>query len=560
MVRAKVRNRYVVENSIDILCRNVIDIPTLADVNKRTTLTLIIFSFCIIRLCNAQTIDSLLHEATMQYQQNNYPLAQSTYLQALKQAETENNQVAIARASLSLARCHYFLYDHDAAFKWSYYALNTIEKHGLDSLLSNAYYFLGALYIEAEKVDSAEKYAYMAIEQMNKVKDFSRLSQTYSTLAELHLNTSKDVSKIESMIAEAEKYAELSKDKAMMAFAASKRYNYCFFLKRDYAEALKYINKVETLYLETGNRESILNAYRGKAECLIMLRDTSARAYMLQWFSFKDSVLQAEKSANVAKYETLYETEKKEQENKLLQQQNELKQLILLVVIVVFFLFVAVTLWLFNRNNLKKKQSELMLLQNQQKEKERIARDLHDNVGGQLSYIIYSLDGINDENETKRSEVTESINQSVRSVIGNLRETIWAISDANISVQDFSDKLKVFTRNLFQHTTVKIHFTESVKSKRELNALLGLNLYRICQEILNNAFKYANATEVNIDLKSVEEKLSIALSDNGSGFDVSQQNKESYGLENIRKRAAEFGIAISLETKEGSGTKYVLIV
>lgn len=524
----------------------------------------IIFSLClcIISVINAyaQSLEATLKQAKQFYEDNNYPLAQEKYLQALKQAETENNATVMARASLSLARCHYFLYDHTTSFKWSYKALHIIQKHHIDSLLSQAYYFLGVLYIEDEKVDSAEKYSFKAIELMLKEKDYARLSQTYSTMAELHLNTSKDITKIESMIANAEKYAELSQDKGMMAFAASKRYNYAFFLKKDYEEALKYVNKEEELYLETENREAILNAYRAKAECLVMLRDTNARTYMLKWFEFKDSVLQAEKAVNIAKYEIYYETEKKEQENKFLQQENELNRLVLTIVATVLLLMIALGLWLFNRNNLKKKQNELLMLQKLQNDKERIARDLHDNVGGQLSYIIYSLDGINDENEEKRTEVTDSINQSVRSVINSLRETIWAISDANINVQDFSDKLKVFAKTLFKHTNTKINFSENIKTNRELNALLGLNLYRICQEILNNAYKYANATEVKIDVQCEEEKLIIVIGDNGIGFDITQQSKEQYGLQNIKKRAAEFGISLTLETEIGMGARYLLSV
>lgn len=521
---------------------------------------------CIFSVVNAysQSLETTMQQAKQLYEENNYPLAQEKYLQALKQAETENNGTVMARASLSLARCHYFLYDHTTSFKWSYNALHIIQKHHIDSLLSQAYYFLGVLYIEDEKVDSAEKYSFKAIELMLKEKDYARLSQTYSTLAELHLNTSKDTAKdtakIESMIANAEKYAELSQDKGMMAFAASKRYNYAFLLKKDYEEALKYVNKEEVLYLETENREAILNAYRAKAECLIMLRDTSARTYMLKWFEFKDSVLQAEKAVNIAKYEILYETEKKEQENKFLQQENELNRLVIMIVTTVLLLIIVVGLWIFNRNNLKKKQHELLMLQKLQNEKERIARDLHDNVGGQLSYIIYSLDGINDEDREKRMEVTESINQSVRIVISSLRETIWAISDANIIVQDFSDKLKLFARTLFKHSNTEIYFNESIKTKRELNALIALNLYRICQEILNNAFKYANATEVKIEVQCEEEKMLIAISDNGVGFDLNTENKEGYGLQNIKNRAVEFGIALTLKTELKKGTKYRLLV
>jgi len=508
----------------------------------------------------AQTAESLLRHAQQLYEQNHYDAAQEKYLVALKQAEAENNPAAVVHASLSLARCYYFLNDHTASFKWSYNALHVVQRHHLDSLLSRTFYFLGALYIEDGRVDSAEKYSLKAIEFFLKEKNYSRLSQTYSTLAELHMSTSKDITKIESMISNAEKYAELSQDKGMMAFAASKRYNYAFYLKKDYNEALTYINKAEKLYLETGFREAILNAYRAKAECLIMLRDTAARNYIMQWFAFKDSVFRAEKALNVAKYETLYETQKKEQENKLLQQKNERNSLLLLIVIVVFLLLIVLGLWLYNRNILKNKQQELLLLQKLQHDKERIARDLHDNIGGQLSYIIYSLDGINHEDKEKRSEVAGSINQSVRSVINSLRETIWAINDANIDAQDFSDKLKLFARNLFKHGKTKINFTENIKTKREMNSLVGLNLYRICQEILNNAFKYANATEVKIDLQCDEEKLLIIIGDNGIGFDITHQNKEHYGLQNIKKRAIEFGISLKLETGINKGTRYELLV
>ena len=212
------------------------------------------------------------------------------------------------------------------------------------------------------------------------------------------------------------------------------------------------------------------------------------------------------------------------------------------------------------RINLKRKKQELELLQNLQQDRERIARDLHDNIGGKLSFIVYSLDGFEEDDKSKRAQLTESVNQTVRSVIGSLRETIWAISDANITAWDFSDKLKIFSKNIFRHSQTQLIFSENIVVKRELNALLGLNLYRISQEILNNAFKYAEATEVKIQIYCTAESLSIFFSDNGKGFDTTLNKQESYGLQNIKKRAHEFGITLQLESKIDSGTKYVLIV
>lgn len=293
------------------------------------------------------------------------------------------------------------------------------------------------------------------------------------------------------------------------------------------------------------------------------------RAYMehVHYAHVRDTLFKQEKARVIAGYQIQYETEKKENENLLLKKENALKAALLInknrtiYILVASALLVAALMfgWV-ARVRLRKKEGELKAIADLQKEKERIARDLHDNVGGQLSYIIYSLDGINEEGKEKRTEIVESINHSVRSVIGNLRETIWAISDANIKLQDFSDKLKLYARNLFNHSSMKVAFTENIPIEKELNALLGLNLYRVCQEILTNAFKHSCAGEVSVHLKSHEEKLMIRIADNGTGFDISLKNDESYGLQNIHKRAGEFGIGLILHTGIGKGTTYELVV
>jgi len=510
-----------------------------------------------LNLC-AQPVEEMLQQAQEFYDRNNYDNAQEKYLLALKMAEEEHNPEAMARALFAIAQCNYHLRDRITSLKWLYRTLNLTNKYSLDSIQTMAYYFTSVVYIETGKIDSAEKYSYKAIEVWKAKKDYASLSRALLALSDLYLNTTKDEQKAENTINIAEHYALLSQNKNSMAFAAMKRYFLHTLLRKNFKTALPYINKAEKLYIETGDREGIGYAYSFKAECLAKLGDTTAADYFWKWFGFKDSVFQLEKTIHLAKFETLYETEKKEKENKLLQQKNELNRLVLVIVGVVFLLLVVLSLWLYNRYNLKKKHQEFLMMQSLQKDKQRIARDLHDNVGGQLSFIIYSLDGINDEDEKKRIEITESITRSVRSVITNLRETIWAISDSNISVKDFSDKLKVYARTLFEYSTTRINFTENIKVEKELNALFGLNLYRICQEILTNAFKYATATEVKIDLVCEEGKLFISIGDNGIGFDTTQLSKEQYGLLNIQRRAAEFGISFSLETGINKGTKYIL--
>jgi signal transduction histidine kinase len=227
--------------------------------------------------------------------------------------------------------------------------------------------------------------------------------------------------------------------------------------------------------------------------------------------------------------------------------------------VISILLIILIVLWRINAINLRKKEQALLAAQKMQKEKERISRDLHDNVGGQLSYVLYSMDGVNIEDKEKRSAVISDINESVRSVISNLRETIWAINDEAISVNDFSDKLKVYVRSMFRNTGTKIIFNEKIENNIQLNSFVGLNLYRICQEIINNAFKHAQATELNITIAS-DDRVTIGISDNGVGFELNEDKENSFGLTNIKSRAAETKISLDVKTKPGAGTSYVLIV
>ncbi len=208
------------------------------------------------------------------------------------------------------------------------------------------------------------------------------------------------------------------------------------------------------------------------------------------------------------------------------------------------------------KRRFNRKLATVEMQQKIQKEKERISRDLHDNVGGQLSYVLFSLDGISEKEIEKRKEITNNVNDSIRNVIGNLRETIWAINDEHISINDFSDKFKVYARNMFRHTGTQIEFTESIEHDRKLDSLIGLNLFRICQEIINNIFKHAEANKVMVSISSTS-KFAIEINDDGKGFDCNE-TKGGFGLQNIATRAADAGIKVKCSSKIGEGTVYTL--
>jgi signal transduction histidine kinase len=196
-----------------------------------------------------------------------------------------------------------------------------------------------------------------------------------------------------------------------------------------------------------------------------------------------------------------------------------------------------------------------------QKERERIARDLHDNVGSQLAYIINSLDDTPAENEVLTSARTTHLRDFTKQTINQLRETIWAIRQENISIGELVTKIQ---KLIWQLTRYRTNFSHEIKvegdQELKLTPLQALNLYRIVQEAINNIFNHSYATTLQITFNVNSQKsLDIIIADNGIGFDTSTKTHlESYGLQNMQERAKEIPAQFSIISAKGKGTRIKL--
>lgn len=198
-------------------------------------------------------------------------------------------------------------------------------------------------------------------------------------------------------------------------------------------------------------------------------------------------------------------------------------------------------------------EGQLKLLQ----ERANISRDLHDNVGSQLSVISSSLDNIGflAEKQKLTSEKVESVNEFVREAIQSLRDTIWATNQETFSLAEFRARVQQYIHKYYQSETCQIvvNFDETEKT---LNSTKTLNLFRIIQEALNNAIKYANSTLISVNLKILKEQICLEIIDNGKGFDVEKTKEDPhYGLLNMQKRVNEIGGRLIIKSKIGEGTK-----
>lgn len=234
--------------------------------------------------------------------------------------------------------------------------------------------------------------------------------------------------------------------------------------------------------------------------------------------------------------------------------------------IMVVLLLLGALIKYFAQRKLKAKLRDAEVQYKIQLERERISRDLHDNVGSNLTYIISSLDNLNDRIEKLPSGQSrikiESLGEFTRSTMQQLRETIWVINKESVSLAEFREKVREhLVKMLSNEGAMKFTVEMSGDGEIKLKPSLAIHLFRIVQEAVNNAIKHSGAAGMQVDIAEHEGKyICVIVKDTGKGFQTGANTNGHYGLLNMKARAEEMGGEFLLETEPGKGTTLKLIV
>ena len=285
-----------------------------------------------------------------------------------------------------------------------------------------------------------------------------------------------------------------------------------------------------------------------------------------------------ENAKAVQELETKYETEKKEIELQKAKVQNLAHELkikkrttFLISALALAFLLGLIGYLVYKQQLLKNKQiikenelrQALFKIENQnnlQEQRLAISKELHDNIGSQLTFIISSLDNLKYFEFTKEKiyDKFDAITGFTRSTIADLRDSIWAMNKEAITFED----LKTRTTNFIEAAKtsllgIKFEFNYPEDTGEvTLNSLQGIDVYRIIQEAVNNAVKHAEATKIIVNFELIKNTLEVSIFDNGKGFDK-ETIESGNGLVSMKKRASEINATLSIEPKI-TGTKITL--
>ncbi len=212
---------------------------------------------------------------------------------------------------------------------------------------------------------------------------------------------------------------------------------------------------------------------------------------------------------------------------------------------------------------LKRRLEVLHQQQALEKERVRIARDIHDELGALLTGISMLSDRAQahqGRGEPVREQL-QSISENARSAVQSVDGIVWAINPQNDTLDNLANYLVQFAENFFQLTAIRCRLdVPDFVPPVPLSAQQRHHILLAVKEACNNAARHSGATEVWLRMRTETSSFSISIEDNGRGFSASKTGDGSDGLRNIGERLAEIGGRMELTSEPEQGTCVKLIV
>ena len=282
----------------------------------------------------------------------------------------------------------------------------------------------------------------------------------------------------------------------------------------------------------------------------------SALVYYKRYGELKDSIFNQARSEQLLEMRTKYETAEKDR--LIAEQELAVKNrniwlgligggffLLLLSLIYISIYYRKKREFLMKEALLKEELAKKEIQNRIKNERLRISRDLHDNIGAELTLITSALDSKAYESHNEREkEWLNEVSNYARKAMSDLRETIWAFKSDRMPVRELVARIREFTTRISRMTAL------------ELSPGKVINLYRISQEALQNAVKYANGNKISWEIKMEDGLLKVIVSDNGIGFDP-EKVKRGYGLSHMCERMEELQGRCEIISRPGEGTRIV---
>ncbi len=479
---------------------------------------------------------------------NNYETSLEYFNNALSQRRELNDSLGIAMTVTNLGYLHLKLKKYNEAILYFKESLSFLEGKKYNNNLATLYSNMGECYAALKEYDNALKYLSLAQEHMDKNQALNEQAFIFNHIADIYIKT--------RMLAKGKYYLE---------------------------QALDIAGRIE-------HKTELALTYKLYHDYYLNIRDVKrAQLYLEKYISLKDSISGTERHEQVAALKTKYETEKKEKENAILKanlnmekKERILNQRLVWFVSVAGFLLVVLGFY-FNRslkqknvilqkeNKIKEAEKETIkqetianqqvefsqrLIEKQEEERERIAGELHDDIGQELLIAKNKL--LIGSGQVENNPLTAEVSQILSNVIEGLSVISHNLSPLELEELGFTETIAVMINRVEKSSSIKFDFiTENID--QILDEKKQINLYRVIQEGVNNIIKHSEATTAGLVIKRLDKEILIKITDNGVGFSVDENasdlDRPRFGLSGMKERIKLLHGELSILSKAGSGTE-----
>jgi signal transduction histidine kinase len=439
------------------------------------------------------------------------------------------------------------------------------ERHGFETRLGALYDNYGVLQEMNGAPDSAATYYRRALAIKAARRDSVGIPFSLNNLAGIHLGRG-EFAAAESLLTRSDAYRQRRDDAYGQLVNAVQwgdlrlREGDLDAAARRYRQALAMPGASEQPYLRSYCHEQLAGIYEEQRDY--------RRAFLNQrrFMAYRDSLVNVETNARIAALEIEFETEQKDRllaENRLAIAARE-RQVTLLAAALAVLAAVAVGLW--RHQALKRRQlrrelelrGQLRQAEYEQRlagEKLRISRELHDNVGAQLTFLVSSLDNLVHAGAGDVGRLAE-LGAFGRQTLDELRQTVWAMKHEDEGVDALELRLHELKRQCAAAgQSLDLAIERDGADAPSLSSTQLLNLHRVVQEAVQNAMKHAGAARIVVRLAADRRTLTLQVADDGRGFDTGAVGHVG-GLANMRQRCRDAGGEFSLHS-DARGTRLV---
>ena len=441
----------------------------------------------------------------------------------------------------------------------------SIIKHIDDpEILANYYINMANVYGYSERLDSAFLFLGMA-------KDILEKSQNHYQLGTLYYNMGFFLNQQDQLSLAEENYrkslAEYQKTGIGYDICdATLRIGGCLYYQEKYKEAETIL--LEALEMAKKQKSLLLirNCY-DVLSCLEYDRKNYQQAYeYIDEYVEAQTKLTSENVQNQMNFLSVkYETEKKELAIFELQGKTKLQRILLIISGILLLFLIGLILLLRRYMQQKANISKQRLLQLEQEkklmatqavldgetaERSRLARDLHDGLGSMLSVVKLNLQGVKsyavleEEDISHFNRAIEMLNDS----IGELSRVARNMMPESLMRYGLKASLTDFCNTI---PSVRLHF---FGNDNRIDSRLEILIYRSVHELVNNALKHAEASQINVQVVQEPDRISMTVHDNGKGYELSAQSK-GMGITNIKNRVATYNGVMNIYSAPGKGTE-----